>query len=85
VLGAVVDDRLQGLNGLKTVLSFFANLVGVLILVGSGRVEQVCALLLLVTAYSAGVLGDRIAGRLRPRELLFAQSDFGVAVGTICW
>ena len=80
VLGILINDDLQRLNGLKSLLSFIAKIVGVLVFVASGRVDWPFALILLVTAYAGGLWGARISRRLSPRVLRHAVVLLGVAV-----
>lgn len=80
VLGVLLQDHLQRLNGLKTLLALIVNLVGVTIFVFSGRVDWVVALVLLISAYLGGLSGARLARRLTPRVLRTAVITFGVGV-----
>jgi uncharacterized membrane protein YfcA len=83
VLGMLLDDDLQRLNGLKTVLAFVVNIVGVVIFLASGRVAWVFAAILLVTAYLGGMLGARVARRLKPATLRAAVITLGVVVSGV--
>jgi uncharacterized protein len=80
VLGMLLNDDLQRLNGLKSVLSFIVNLVGVLIFVVSGNVSWAYAAILLVTSYAGGMLGASIARLLKPAVLRYAVVTLGVVV-----
>ncbi len=80
VLGILLDDDLQRLNGLKTVLSLAVNAVGVLVFLVVGRVGWQAAGILFVTAYLGGLLGARFARRLRPALLRGCVVVLGVAV-----
>lgn len=83
VLGILLDDELQRLNGLKTVLAFVVNIVGVLVFLASGRVAWVFALILLVTAYLGGILGARVARKLSASTLRVAVIVLGVVVSVV--
>jgi uncharacterized membrane protein YfcA len=83
VLGILLQDDLQRLNGLKTVLAFVVNVVGVVIFLVSGRVAWAFALILLVTAYAGGVLGARVARRLSATTLRGAVISLGVVVSGV--
>jgi uncharacterized membrane protein YfcA len=80
VLGMLLNDDLQRLNGLKSVLSFIVNLVGVIIFVVSGNVAWAYAAILLVTSYAGGMLGASIARLLKPAVLRYAVVTLGVVV-----
>jgi hypothetical protein len=81
VLGILLDDDLQRLNGLKSVLSFVVNVVGVLIFVASGQVAWAFATVLLVTSYLGGMVGASIARLLRPVVLRYSVVVLGAVVG----
>jgi uncharacterized protein len=83
VLGILVSDSLQRLNGLKNMLSFVVNLVGVLIFVVSGQVLWTFAGLLLVSSYTGGVLGARVARRLSPVVLRYSIVTLGLVVAVV--
>jgi uncharacterized membrane protein YfcA len=83
VLGILLDDELQRLNGLKTVLAFVVNIVGVLVFLASGRVAWAFALILLVTAYLGGILGARVARKLSASTLRVAVIVLGVVVSVV--
>jgi uncharacterized membrane protein YfcA len=83
VLGILISDTLQRLNGLKNVLSFVVNLVGVLIFVVSGQVLWTFAGLLLVSSYVGGVLGARVARRLSPVVLRYSIVTLGLVVAVV--
>jgi uncharacterized membrane protein YfcA len=80
VLGMLLNDDLQRLNGLKSVLSFIVNLVGVLIFVVSGSVAWAYAAILLVTSYVGGMLGASVARLLKPAILRYVVVVLGVVV-----
>jgi uncharacterized protein len=83
VLGILISDSLQRLNGLKNVLSFVINLVGVLIFVASGQVLWIFAVLLLVCSYTGGVIGARVARRLSPVVLRYSVVTLGLVVAVV--
>lgn len=57
VLGILLVDDMQRLNGLKTLLSLLIKSVGAAIFVFSGHVSWTHAAVLFLTAYSGGMLG----------------------------
>lgn len=83
VLGILLADGLQRLNALKGVLSLMVNVTGVLIFIGSGRVNWVDAALLAVTAYAGGHSGVFIARRLSPVVLRYAVVTLGLVVAVV--
>ena len=83
VLGTLVDDGLQHLNGLKSVLSLLINVVGVAVFLVSGRVEWASAGILAITAYAGGTLGARVARRLSPVLLRAVVVALGVVVAGV--
>jgi uncharacterized membrane protein YfcA len=64
VLGALILDDLQRLNGLRTVQSLMIKLVGVAIFVFSGQVDWLVAAILAVAAYGGGTLGAVVTRRM---------------------
>ncbi|MEJ7771739.1 MAG: sulfite exporter TauE/SafE family protein [Geodermatophilaceae bacterium] len=64
VLGSLIADDLQRINGLRTLLSLGIKLVGVGIFAFSGEVAWAYALVLLPSAYAGGVLGAQITRRM---------------------
>jgi uncharacterized membrane protein YfcA len=83
VLGVFLDDTLQRLNGLKSVISFVVNVVGVLIFLVTGQVVWLYAVILLVTSYAGGVLGARVARLLSPSILRASVVSLGTVVGIV--
>ncbi|HET8614937.1 MAG TPA: sulfite exporter TauE/SafE family protein [Actinomycetales bacterium] len=83
VLGTLVVDSLQRLNGLKTVLAFAVNLVGVLIFLVSGQVAWLFAAILVVCSYAGGLLGARVARLLSAVVLRFGVVVLGVVVAIV--
>jgi hypothetical protein len=83
VLGILISDSLQRLNGLKSVLSFVVNIVGVLIFLFSGQVVWAFAGVLLVSSYLGGLLGARVARLLSATVLRASVVLLGVVVAII--
>ena len=80
IFGILLNEDIQALNGLKNVLILIANMVGVLLFAFSGKVNWTAAVLLIVTAYGGGLLGSRLARRLRANTLRGLVIAFGVVV-----
>lgn len=83
VLGILLDDSLQRLNGLKTVLAFVVNAVGVAVFLASGDVRWALAAVLLVTSYAGGLLGARVARLLSPAVLRGCVVALGAVVAVV--
>jgi uncharacterized membrane protein YfcA len=64
VLGALILDDLQRLNGLRTAQSLLIKFVGVAIFLFSGEVEWLMAATLAVSAYAGGTLGAVVTRRM---------------------
>jgi uncharacterized membrane protein YfcA len=75
-----LNDNLQRLNGLKSLLSFVVKIVGVLVFMLSGRVDWAFAAILLVTSYGGGLLGAGVSRRLTPAVLRRSVVVLGVGV-----
>jgi uncharacterized membrane protein YfcA len=64
VLGALILDDLQRLNGLRTVQSLMIKVIGVAIFVFSGQVDWLMAATLAGAAYVGGTLGAVVTRRM---------------------
>jgi uncharacterized protein len=83
VLGLVIDDNLTRLNALKQAISLSANLAAALFFVFSGQVVWAAALVMMVGALTGGLLGGRLARRIKPASLRWLIISIGVAVAAI--
>jgi hypothetical protein len=83
VLGLVLDDTLTRLNALKQALSFVINIAAAIFFLFSGKVEWAAAAVMAVGALAGGVLGGRVASRLRPVILRWIVIVVGVTVAVI--
>jgi uncharacterized protein len=83
ILGILLDDSLQRLNGLKTVLAFVVNAVGVAVFVASGHVRWEYAAVLLVASYVGGLAGARVARLLPPAVLRVSVVALGTVVAIV--
>lgn len=81
VLGILIDDHLQRLNGLKSVLSVIIKIVGTIVFLVSGLVVWWAAGVLFVTAYLGGLAGARVARLLSPNALRYAVATLGSGIG----
>ena len=80
VLGALVVDGLQRLNGLRSALSLSIKVIGVLIFLFSGQVAWLPALTLFVSAYGGGVLGAVVCRRMSEAVLRYTVIACGLIV-----
>ncbi|MBE7554414.1 MAG: sulfite exporter TauE/SafE family protein [Anaerolineales bacterium] len=83
VLGLTLDDSLTRLNALKQGISFSVNIAAALFFLFSGQVIWSAVLVMAVGALAGGVLGGRLAGRIKPATLRWIVVAIGVVVAVI--
>ncbi len=83
VLGLSLDDSLTRLNALKQSLSFVINTAAALFFLFSGKVVWMAAVVMAVGALAGGVLGGRVASRLKPSILRWAVIAVGLVVAGV--
>ncbi len=83
VLGLALEDSLTRLNALKQSLSFVINTAAALLFVFSGKVFWTAAAVMAVGALAGGVLGGRVASRIKPIVLRWVVIAVGLAVAII--
>jgi len=83
VLGLVVEDTLTRLNAIKQAISFSANCAAAVFFAFSGLVNWPVALVMAVGALGGGMLGGKLAGRIKPATLRWLVVSIGVVVGII--
>jgi len=83
VLALVIDDTLTRLNGLKQAIAFSVNMAAAIFFLFSGRVVWSVALVMAVGALLGGVIGGRLASRIKPETLRRVVVTIGVAVSII--
>lgn len=83
VLGLVIADSLQRLNGLKQSLSVVINSVALIAFAAFGPVRWSAVAIMAVTSLVGGRLGGGVARRLDPVVLRIVVTVFGVTVGCI--
>jgi hypothetical protein len=81
VLGLLLDDTLTRLNAAKQAVSFAVNIAAALFFVFSGEVVWLAALVMALAALAGGVLGGKLAGRIKPATLRWCVVAVGAAVG----
>jgi uncharacterized membrane protein YfcA len=82
-LGLFVQDGLQQLNALKSVLSLVINAVALVAFSLFGPVDWSAVAVLAPAALAGGYLGARVARRLAPERLRWSVVVFGVVVGLV--
>ena len=83
VLGALIVDHLQRINGLRTALALNIKIFGVLIFLFSGQVVWIAAAVLFVTAFVGGSLGAAVSRRLSEPVLRWTVILCGVVVAVM--
>jgi len=83
VLGLMLNDSLVRLNGLKQAIAFCVNIAAAIFFIFSGQVFWPAATVMAGCALVGGILGGRLAGRIRPDLLrrVVVVVGFAVAVG----
>jgi uncharacterized membrane protein YfcA len=80
MLGLVLNDSLTRLNALKQSISLSINIAAAIFLLFSGKVVWLVALVMSVGALAGGMIGGRLAGRIRPVALRRIVVVFGVGI-----
>lgn len=81
VLGLVIHDSMARLNALKQALSFAINLAAAIFFLFSGKVVWSAAAVMAVGAIAGGVIGGKMAGRIKPKTLRLVVIAIGTVVG----
>lgn len=83
VLGLVIDDSLTSLNVLKQAISFTINVAAAIYFAFSGQVNWTVALVMTVGAITGGLIGGRLAGKLKPEILRWVVVSIGMVVAVV--
>jgi uncharacterized protein len=83
VLALILEDTLTRLNGLKQAVSLSTNVAAALFFVFSGKVFWLVALVMAIGALGGGVIGGKLAGRIKPSSLRFIVVAIGITVSII--
>lgn len=83
VLGLVLEDTLTRLNALKQSLSFCINIAAAVFFLFSGQVVWSAAIVMAAGALAGGVLGGRMAGRIKPVTLRWIVISIGLMVAAV--
>lgn len=83
VLGITLNDSLTRLNAFKQAISFCVNTAAAVFFLFSGRVQWSMAIVMSIGALAGGVLGGKLAGRIKPTTLRWTVVTIGVIVAAI--
>jgi len=83
VLGLVLEDNLTRLNALKQIISFSINIAAAIFFLFSGQIVWAAMLVMAVGALAGGVLGGRLARRIKPAALRRLVVTAGVVIALI--
>jgi hypothetical protein len=81
VLGLTTDDTLPRLNAIKQCISLSANVAAAVLFIFSSMVVWPLALVMGAGALAGGMLGGKIAGRIRPDLLRWTIVVIGTLIG----
>jgi uncharacterized membrane protein YfcA len=82
-LGLTFDDNLTRLNALKQLIGFCVNVAAAVFFLFSGKVVWIAAGIMAVGALIGGVLGGRLASRVKPQTLRWVVVSIGIVVSII--
>jgi uncharacterized membrane protein YfcA len=83
VLGLVLTDNLTRLNALKQAVAFSVNVAAAIFFLFSGQVVWPAAAVMAVGALLGGVIGGKLAGRIKPATLRRIVVAIGIIVSFI--
>ncbi len=83
VLGLFSNDSLTRLNALKQAIAFTVNTAAAIFFIFSGQVVWLVAAIMAVCALAGGMLGGRLAGKIKPSTLRWLVVSIGVIVAII--
>ncbi|RPI90252.1 MAG: sulfite exporter TauE/SafE family protein, partial [Chloroflexi bacterium] len=79
-LGVTLEDSLTRLNALKQAVAFSVNVAAAIFFLFSDQVLWPAALVMAAGALVGGVLGGKLAGRIRPATLRWTVVIIGVLI-----
>ncbi len=79
IMGLLLNDSMQRLNGMKNLLALFVNSVAALVFLFTAHVDWTAALLIALGSVIGGLLGARVGRRLSPAALRAVIVVVGVA------
>jgi uncharacterized membrane protein YfcA len=85
LFGLLLDDSLTRLNALKAVISLTITVAAAAFFVFSAHVIWPVGLLMAVGALAGGVLGGRLAARIRANSLKWTVVAIGIVAAVVYW
>lgn len=82
-LGLTLEDSLTRLNALKQAVAFSVNIAAAVFFLFSGQVIWSAALVMAVGALIGGVLGGKLASRIKPSTLRWTVVVIGLVIAII--
>lgn len=83
VLGLVLNDTLTRLNAVKQAVAFGANSAAAVLFLFSGKIVWLVALVMAACAFVGGILGGRLAGRIKPDTLRWTIVTIGLILAVV--
>jgi uncharacterized protein len=83
VLGITVEDSLTRLNALKQAIAFSVNVSAAIFFIFSAPVIWPVVIIMAFSALMGGMLGGKVAGRIKPSTLRWVVVVTGVTVSTL--
>lgn len=82
-VGLTLEDTLTRLNALKQAVAFSVNTAAAIFFLFSGKVVWEAAIVMAAGALIGGILGGKLAGRIKPSTLRWTVVTIGVIVAMI--
>jgi len=83
VLGVMIDDSLTRLNALKQAIAFCVNTAAAVLFLFSGLVHWPMMGVMALGSLAGGVLGGKLAGRIKPAALRWTVVTIGIVISVI--
>ena len=83
VLGLILNDNLTRLNALKQSIGLSANLAAAILFAFSGKINWSVAVVMMASALLGGLMGGRLASRVKPNVLRWIVVTIGFIVGMV--
>jgi uncharacterized protein len=83
LLGQMINDTLTRLNVIKQAIAFGANSASAVLFMFSGKVIWLIVLVMAIGALTGGILGGRVAGRIKPDTLRWTVVTLGIVLSII--
>ncbi len=82
-LGLFLPDSLTRLNALKQSISFSVNIAAAIYFLFSGQVVWGVAAIMAISALAGGMLGGKLAGKIKPATLRWLVVSIGVVISIL--